>query len=125
VKIILFLKKIIKGIKNSYFLKDFFIISMIFIGIILGAVFFYYTKSKIVYDGFVGASLVGAGYDYSFVGDEFYKNSMFILSFCLLNIILAKLIYTYDMLASYILVASIPVLNTIYLFNTILLFSFS
>ncbi len=126
-KIKISLKKVLKfakGVKISDFLKDFFILSMIFAGAVFGAAFFYYTKSKL---GYSGASLsnIEFGYAYSFTENGFYRSSVFVLFFCLINILIAKFVYAYDILASYILVASVPVLNIIYFLNTVLLFSFS
>jgi|GEM_PF-3534044 len=119
--------KFAKEIKISDFFKDFFILSMIFSGVILGGLFFYYIKSKFDYSGISGASLSEIEYEYAypFTENGFYKSSEFVLFFSLINILIAKLVYTYDILASYILAASVPILNIIYFASTVLLFSFS
>ena len=119
--------KFIKKIKVSDFFKDFFVLAMIFSGVVLGAVFFYYTNSKMAFEGSSAASLsnIEFGYAFSFTENGFYKTSVIILLFCLINIIIARLVYAYDILAAYILIVSIPVLNIIYFLNTVLLFSFS
>ena len=117
--------KSIKKRKMPDFFKDIFIISMVLSGALLGAAFFYYTKSRLGYGAVAEASVVGVGYDNSFSGSSFYDTSAFILFFCLINIIIARIVYAYDILAAYILVVSIPIMNIIYFTSTLILFSFA
>jgi len=128
IKIKLSFRDILKSVKKRKmpdFFKDIFIIITVLSGALLGAVFFYYTRSKLGYDAFTEASLIGVGYDHSFSGASFYNTSAFILFFCLLNIIIARIVYAYDVLAAYILVVSVPLINIIYFTSTLILFSFA
>ena len=111
-------------ISKSYFLKDLFIWMSVILGILFNVAFFYLLKIKIGGDiSSIDSSFSGIGYDFILNGEKVYNVPIFIAIFSLFNILIARILYGYDLLASYILITAIPVLNGFYFFSTFLFLS--
>jgi len=113
------LKKGFEQLKNSAFLKDVFIWSMVVLGALLNMGFLYYIKSKInAPDETVNLNFLGI--DYKVVGDTTtYNIPIFVALFSIFNIFIARLAYKYDLLMAYMLVITVPLFNAFYLASAV------
>ena len=113
------LSNIFSYLKKFDFFSDSFILAMIVLGALLNSFLWYYIKSKIYFtDG---------NFEFGFFMDmdSIYKAPLLIIIFSLVNILVAKIIYNYDIFASYILIATVPFLSFVYFFGIFTVLSLS
>ncbi|MCR4322610.1 MAG: hypothetical protein NUV61_00790 [Candidatus Azambacteria bacterium] len=113
-----------KAIKQSEFLFDKYVLGMIAVGAVINAVMWYYLAHALhqPQNAFVtlhfttalGADLIGEA-------SEIYNAPLYIALISAANIMLARLIYSYDVLLAYFLVTAVPLLNIFALVNGALL----
>lgn len=107
------LSKAFKRFKDADFISDKYVLGMIMAGALINIAFWYYLKHSLgLADTFMtthytlafGADLIGTTSDmYQLV----YEAALFSLA----NILIARLVYGYDVFMAYIAVSALPVLN--------------
>ncbi len=115
-----------RTIKRSEFLFDKYVLGMIAFSAVINAVMWYYLAHAFhqPQDAFVtlhfttalGADLIGEA-------SEIYNAPFYIALLSGVNIVLARLLYAYDILLAYFLVTTVPLLNIFVLANSVLLVS--
>ncbi len=110
------LKRLAKKLNKFYFFGNPFVLNMLFLGILANAGVFYFVKSKLDKIDFNDSVVSGMGYEIiaSFDKNQ-YQIPFILLGFLILNLILARIVYKYDIFASYILISSAFALNVFYL----------
>jgi hypothetical protein len=112
------------AVKKSEFLFDKYVLGMIAGSAIINAALWYYIDHAFhqPQDAFVtlhfttalGADLIGEA-------SEIYSAPFYIALLSGANIVLARLLYAYDILLAYFLVTTVPVLNAFVFVNSVLL----
>lgn len=113
-------------IRQSEFLFDKYVLGMITLAAAINVTMWYYLAHALhqPQDAFVtlhfttalGADLIGEA-------SEIYNAPFYIALLSGTNIVLARFVYSYDVLLAYFLVTTVPLLNIFVLINSILLVS--
>ena len=115
-----------KTVKQSEFLFDKYVLGMIAVAAVINTVVWYYLSSAFhqPQDAFVTLHFTAAlGADLIGEASEIYNAPFYIALVSGLNIAVARLMYSYDILLAYFLVTAVPVLNIFVLVNSVLLVS--
>ena len=115
-----------RTIKRSEFLFDKYVLGMIATAAVINAAMWYYLAHAMhqPQDAFVTLHFTAAlGADLIGEASEIYNAPFYIALLSGANIILARLLYAYDILLAYFLVTTVPVLNIFVLVNSMLLVS--
>lgn len=109
-------------IKQSEFLLDGYVLSMIGLGAIMNGALWYYLKWKIdPSEAFVALHFTYAlGVDLIGSAAHLYDAPYYAVLFSLANILIARLVYRYDILVAYTLISAIPIFNAVMIFNSVL-----
>lgn len=115
-----------KAVRQSEFLFDKYVLGMIAVATAINTGMWYYLSSAFYQpqDAFVtlhfttalGADLIGEA-------SEIYNAPFYIALVSGVNIAVARLMYSYDILLAYFLVTTVPLLNVFVLVNSVLLVS--
>lgn len=112
------------AIRKSEFLFDKYVLGMIVLGGVINAVIWYYLAHMFhqPQDAFVTLHFTAAlGADLIGEASEIYDAPFYIALLSGANIMLARLLYAYDVLLAYFLVTTVPVLNAFVFVNSVLL----
>jgi len=121
-----YIAKAWKTVKRSEFLFDKYVLAMIVVGAVINAAMWYYLGRTFhqPQDAFVTLHFTAAlGADLIGEASEIYNAPFYIALLSGVNIILARLLYAYDVLLAYFLVTTVPLLNIFVLVNSVLLVS--
>lgn len=115
-----------RTIRQSEFLFDKYVLAMIAVAGAINATMWYYLAHALHqpqdalmtlhFTAALGADLIGKA-------SELYNAPFSIVFLSCLNIVLARFVYSYDVLLAYFLVTAVPLLNIFVLMNSILLAS--
>ncbi|MBI5913376.1 hypothetical protein HY839_02950 [Candidatus Azambacteria bacterium] len=113
-------------VKRSEFLFDKYVLAMIALAAAINAALWFYLGRAFhqPQDAFVTLHFTAAlGADLIGEASEIYTAPFYAVLLSGANIILARLLYSYDVLLAYLLVTTVPLLNIFVLINSVLLVS--
>lgn len=99
--------------KNADFISDKYVLGMITSGVLINVAFWYYLKHSLgLSDTFVTIHYTAAfGADLIGTTSDIYRLTYEAALFSLVNILIARLLYGYDVFMAYIAVSALPILN--------------
>ncbi len=119
--------KIVTGVwyafRNADFISDRYVLAMVVLGAIINVGLWYYLKYSLgPADSFkVTHYTFASGADLLGTASDIYALAYFAATFTLINIIIARFVYSYDVFMAYITISLVPVLNLFIFFQGFLL----